>query len=384
MKRSTLYRWSWLLWCALGLASCTANGPGAVPPLPPLAPDAPVFKVRWWHILHPQQQAAPYQRMPLSLYQGKLYASGLDGQVWIVDARLGTVEQILTLQQPLSTAVTVTDQALYAPTTEGDLQRYTLEGQLLWSRSLGAQLLQPAVVRDDILIVQTEEGQLSRLNAQTGDVIWTHFTQTPSLSIQGDYRPQIIGDTLVSGFASGMITGLSLQSGQVLWSYPLSTAEGRTPVERLADVDGGAVVRGNELFVAGYQGNLLVLDSQSGRPLRSQPISTLAALSLDEQRLYVTLSDGQVQALDPQSLQPIWSQSALQGRWLSQPIRWRNGLLLSDHQGYVHVLAADSGELQGRIQTDWQGIAVPPIVDDQQFYTLGITGRLKAVSPLIK
>ena len=69
-----------------------------------------------------------------------------------------------------------------------------------------------------------------RFNAETGEVIWTYQGIVESARMLTAPSPAVVGDTVISGFASGELIALRVQNGSVLWQDALSSAGQLTPL----------------------------------------------------------------------------------------------------------------------------------------------------------
>ena len=70
----------------------------------------------------------------------------------------------------------------------------------------------------------SDDNELFAFNAETGEVIWTYQGIVESARMLTAPSPAVVGDTVISGFASGELIALRVQNGSVLWQDALSSA----------------------------------------------------------------------------------------------------------------------------------------------------------------
>jgi outer membrane protein assembly factor BamB len=68
-----------------------------------------------------------------------------------------------------------------------------------------------------------------------------------------------------------------------------------------------------------------------------------------------------VQALDRGNGQPVWKQEALAYRGLTAPLPRGEAVVVGDFEGYVHILARESGRFLARVETDGAVLRAAPV-----------------------
>ena len=86
-----------------------------------------------------------------------------------------------------------------------------------------------------------------------------------------------------------------------------------------------------------------------------------------------------ISAIDERSAEVVWKQEGLLRRKLSSPVAFSNYLVVTDDDGYLHVLAQSDGRLIGRRKVDGDGVRSRAWVADKLFYVLGNSGSLQAL-----
>ena len=140
-----------------------------------------------------------------------------------------------------------------------------------WSFSTGGQITAPIVVQGRVAFVNSADGYLYAVNAETGAQVWKFRTFTDGAAQDAPIVSG--GHVFVACHARGSaqqngICGLRLSSGTLVWSYSLNC--NCTPPAGLA---AAPAVLGATLIVPYYQSNLgthsvlQVLNGDTGKPL---------------------------------------------------------------------------------------------------------------------
>jgi outer membrane protein assembly factor BamB len=141
-------------------------------------------------------------------------------------------------------------------------------------------------------------------------------------------------------------------------------------------VDAAAAVLDRDVFVAGYNGKVAMLDVSNGQVWWEKEASSYRGFGVDGQTLYLSTSKGEVTALRRNDGHQQWQQSALLHRALTAPVEVNDSLVLGDFEGYLHWLNKADGSLQARVSTDSERITNAPVVAEGRIYVQTDGGKL--------
>jgi len=130
-----------------------------------------------------------------------------------------------------------------------------------------------------------------------------------------------------------------------------------------------------------FQGRVACFDASNGSPLWGRAMSSVSGLSADAGYVFVSDDSGAIHALDRTSGSSVWKQDRLLRRVLTSPLPLGRKIVVGDIQGYVHMLARDSGTFEGRTATDGSAISVPPVATDGGFLVQTRNGNLFSIAP---
>ncbi|WP_181918722.1 outer membrane protein assembly factor BamB [Wenzhouxiangella sediminis] len=311
-----------------------------------------------------------------------------DGQVWVadheglitaVDAETGRVQREIDIELPISAGPTVTPDLVIVGTFDGELVVIDREsGRIQWRAQLSSEILAKPVLHDGIVVARCIDGRVFGLDRSDGARIWVHDRSVPLLTLRGNGDPLPRAGQVYIGYDDGQVTAIRVSDGSVLWEQRVSAPEGRTELDRLADIDGPMLVVGTELYVVTYHGRLAGLALESGRTLWVKDISSSSGLSLRRTQLAVTDSEDNVWLVDRRNGATLWRDDQLLRRELTRPVFLGGLVAVGDFEGYLHFFDADSGQIVGRARAGDDAPAAAPLVVGDTLYLLDEGGRLSA------
>src|SRR6202789_3235930 len=211
-------------------------------------------------------------------------------------------------------------------------------GRELWRSRLNSELLSAPAISEKVVVLRSVDGRLHGLDAHDGRELWSVEQQVPRLSRRGTAPPVIAKDVAISGFDNGKVMAVSVNTGDTVWDTALASPHGRTELDRLVDVDSAVRTVGDNGFATGFQGRTAMLALDSGQLWWSHDMSSYRGLSVDEDNLYVTESDGTVVAMRQRDGAEVWRNDKLKRRGLSTPVVTSTAIAVADFQGYLSWL----------------------------------------------
>jgi outer membrane protein assembly factor BamB len=278
-----------------------------------------------------------------------VYAADYNGQLWALELASGDKVWSQKFDQKITSGVVVAENDLYIATQDGILHSIAKSnGELQWSQPLSSESIAPVVVDDSQVYIRTIDGHLTAFDRRTGKQNWTYEAALPVLTVHGTGSPVLLQNLVITGFANGKLVAVDRELGIPRWNKRLAIPQGRSELERLVDLDGTPLVEKGIVYATAYHGKLSAI-GYDGKTQWETELSSYFGPALGLGNLYVTRDDDHVQAYDQVNGASVWSQSALQGRFLNQPVEYENYVVVADFEGYVHVLAQVDGEMLGRL-----------------------------------
>ncbi|MGY6554641.1 MAG: outer membrane protein assembly factor BamB [Wenzhouxiangella sp.] len=301
------------------------------------------------------------------------------GRVTVMDADSGRQIKRLELDLPLSAGPTLDADRAYFGTFSGQLVVLDRDsGDILWRAQLSSEILSKPVVQDGVVIARCIDGRVFGLDRRTGNRLWVYDRSVPLLSLRGNSDPLGRAGQVFIGYDDGMVTALRAADGSVLWEQRVSVPEGRTELDRLADIDGPMAIVGAELYVVTYRGQMASLTLDAGRILWVKDVASHQGVSLQRTQLATADRDDAVWMVDRRNGTTLWRDDRLARRELTRPVFFGQHLVTVDRQGFMHWFNADSGELAARTRIGRNAPAGAPLVVGNMLYVMDVDGGLTA------
>ena len=200
----------------------------------------------------------------------------------------------------------------------------------------------------------------------------------PALSMRGASSPALVGSSVIAGFDNGRLVAFNLDTGDVEWDSMLALSTGRSDLDRLADIDGGIAVVGQDIYAAGYQGRIASIAAESGQMLWSREISSYEGVAADWNSIYTAKDDGEIIALTRNNGAELWRNDDLLRRDPTLPVPFHTTVVVGDFEGYLHFFSTIDGEALARIRFGSTAITIDPLVIANRLYVQSDDGKVGA------
>ncbi|MDD5037627.1 MAG: outer membrane protein assembly factor BamB [Methylococcaceae bacterium] len=283
---------------------------------------------------------------------------------------------------PFSAGPVVGREMIVLGTSNAEVVAYSqTDGSLRWKSSVSSEILATPAVGSGVVVVRGSDGRITGLDEKSGATLWTHERSAPTLAVRSKGGPIIAGDLLIDGYGSGKLIAMNLKNGKQEWEATVAIARGRSEIERLVDLDAVPVIKGDTLYVSGYQGGVAAVSLRDGDvQWREEKVSTHSGLAANRRSLFLADQNSDVWRLDMSNGGDLWKQDGLHQRRLTAPAAVKDKLVIGDFEGYLHVLSQDDGGLLARARVDDSPIEAPPVVFDEVVYVYTSGGKLAALS----
>jgi outer membrane protein assembly factor BamB len=310
---------------------------------------------------------------------GSLYAADYKGLLLAIDAGSGRKLWEIKTELPFTGGPGVSGNLLMMGTENGEVFAFDAStGTQLWSATVTSEVLAAPAESDGIVVVRCIDGRVFGLDANTGQRLWVYDHNVPLLTLRGNSPLLLRAGVVFIGYDGGSVVALKLNDGIKMWEQTLVTAEGRTELERLSDIDGQLVFIASDLLVSSYKNRLASLAADSGRLLWFKDVSSATGVSVDRINLALSDRDGNLWLLDRRNGAESWKMDQLQYRGLTRPVFYGSFIVVGDAEGYLHWVNIDSGQFAAREKVGGGGFSGPPLVVGNTLYVMTRKGSLVA------
>ncbi|MCI4566409.1 outer membrane protein assembly factor BamB [Lysobacter sp. CFH 32150] len=247
-----------------------------------------------------------------------------------------------------------------------------------WRGKVNNEVIAAPVIGNGMVFVRSNDGRLTAFDAASGERRWFWSRELPSLSVRGNDAPVLGPGYVFVGNDDGTVAALSMQDGSLAWEQAVAQAEGRSELDRMADVDGTPVLDGSTLYATSFKKQTMAIDGPSGRPLWTRDNGGVGRLGNASDRLIVSDPAGTVWAINKTDGGALWSQPALARRKLTSPAVQGDYAVVGDYDGYLHWLRLDDGQFAARSRAGGDALRAAPVVVDGVLVVQNIDGELSA------
>ena len=310
---------------------------------------------------------------------GRVYAAAVEGGVHAFDLQTGSRVWSFESELSLSGGPGTGEGLVVVGSLDGAVIALdAASGAEKWRAEVGNEVIAAPAVGLGLVFVRSNDGRITAFDAATGERRWFWNHEVPSLSVRGNDAPVLGPGYVFVGNDDGTVSALSAVDGRPLWEQAVGQQEGRTELDRMADVDGTPVLDNTTLFATSFKGRTMAIDAPTGQPMwvsdQGGPGQVAAAPSV----LVVTEPGGTVYGLEKRSGSALWSQPALARRNVTAPAIHGGYAVVGDYDGYLHWLDLGTGEFAARERAGGDALRAPPIVADDILVVQDVDGELSA------
>ena len=320
------------------------------------------------------------QQLRPAAQDGRIFVADYKGLLAAVDAASGSTLWELDTDLPFSGGPGLTEDMVLMGTQDGEIHAFLQNtGTPVWIARLSSEVLAAPVEADGTVVARSIDGRVFGLDVRNGRRLWVYDHSVPLLTIRGNANPVIRAGIAYIGYDSGAIVALRVSDGTLLWEQAVATNEGRSELDRLADIDGDIVFVASDLLVSSYKSRLASLAADSGRLLWFKDISSATGITVERTNLAVSDKDGNVWLLDRRNGATQWKQDMLENRGLTRPVIYGGYVVVGDYDGYLHWLNIGDGTFAARTKLGGKGFTSPPFVVGNTLYIQNKKGEITAL-----
>ena len=310
---------------------------------------------------------------------GRVYAAAVKGGVHALDLQTGKQVWHHKSDLRISGGPGAGDGLVVVGTLDGQVVALdAATGAEKWQAKVPNEVISAPVIGQGLVLVRSNDGRVSAFDINSGERRWFSTHDMPSLTVRGN-APVTLGPGLVFvGNDDGTVSAMSLNDGRALWNQVVGVPDGRTELDRMADVDGAPILDGTTLFATSFKNETIAIDGPSGRPMWTREKGGAGGLGLASGSAVVSDPTGTVWALDKTSGAPLWSNPILVRRSLTAPAVQGDYAVVGDYDGYVHWLRLDNGEQAARERVGGKMVRAQPVVADGIVIVQNVEGGLTA------
>jgi len=317
---------------------------------------------------------------------GKVYVAAIHGGVRALDLQTGKVDWTY---EPAEVEDKPDVRLSGGPGVGGGLVAVGgLDGEVIvldaatgaekWTGKVGAEVIAAPVIGDGLVFVRSNDGRVTAFDAAYGQRRWFWSRDLPSLTVRGNDSILLGPGFVFVGNDDGTLVALSEQDGRLLWEQAVAQPEGRSELDRMADIDGTPVLDGTTIIASSFKNQTMAIDGPTGRPIWQRENGGAGRVGNASDRVVVADPAGTVWAIDKATGGSLWSQPGLARRDLTGVAVQGDYAVVGDFDGYVHWLRLDNGQFAARMRVGGDAVKAAPVVADGVLLVQNIDGEVTA------
>ncbi|HOL36675.1 MAG: outer membrane protein assembly factor BamB [Proteobacteria bacterium] len=233
------------------------------------------------------------------------------------------------------------------------------QGREVWRKRVPSSVVTPPFVAGERVFVMGVDRVVHAFDALDGRRLWTLQRAGDALTLALPGVLAAYHDTLLVGQGPQLV-GVDPLRGSVRWSVPLASPRGTNEVERLADLVGPPARHGERICARAFQSAVGCADAARASVLWTRNTGGVQPVAVDAERVYGADAVDRITAWRADNGDVAWSSERMLNRGLSGPLAVGAFVVFGDSEGYLHFLAAASGEPQLRLATDGSPVLGAP------------------------
>ena len=235
------------------------------------------------------------------------------------------------------------------------------DGSLRWESQASAEVQAAPLIVRGLVVIRSQDGRTVALDAATGERRWSHQRSIPSLSSLGASAPASAVGLVLVGNEDGIVLGLRAEDGAPIWEAMVAEAEGRSELERIADIDGDLAIGANVLYATSVRGVTAAVALASGQLLWTRENGGPNGLELTPTGVLLADKGGTLWSLDRDNGNALWRQDALLRRQPTAAVLAGGLAVVGDVEGYLHWFDPQTGVLRARTRLQSARIVAAPL-----------------------
>ena len=263
------------------------------------------------------------------------------------------------------------------------------DGSVIWSQRFQLPLRGgPTVYAKKALAVTDIDANLFMLRIDNGSVLWDQAGLPSGTIVYGAPSPAIYDNQIAVAAHGGELSLLDADNGDVIWSDNLATFNPRTPLQGLGDIRAHPVHDGGLVFAVSQSGRTAAFAVRSGLLLWELPIGGIEMPWVAGDSVFIVTLDGRLYAIRrndgairwvaelPGAL-PIGAVAAEDIPRYVGPVVAAGKVIIVAEDGNILLFNADTGALEDEADVGGRIVTAPQLAAGMMF-VLDNSGTLTA------
>ena len=328
---------------------------------------------------------------------GHVFAVSASGEVSAIEIETGNLSWRVSIEDfeddvipGIAGGLAISGSAVFVHGGGHNLAALSVEdGSVIWSQRFQLPLRGgPTVYAKKALAVTDIDANLFMLRIDNGSVLWDRAGLPSGTIVYGAPSPAIYDNQIAVAAHGGELSLLDADNGDVIWSDNLATFNPRTPLQGLGDIRAHPVHDGGLVFAVSQSGRTAAFAVRSGLLLWELPIGGIEMPWVAGDSVFIVTLDGRLYAIRrndgairwvaelPGAL-PIGAVAAEDIPRYVGPVVAAGKVIIVAEDGNILLFNADTGALEDEADVGGRIVTAPQLAAGMMF-VLDNSGTLTA------
>ena len=328
---------------------------------------------------------------------GHVFAVSASGEVSAIEIETGKLSWRVSIEDfeddvipGIAGGLAISGSAVFVHGGGHNLAALSVEdGSVIWSQRFQLPLRGgPTVYAKKALAVTDIDANLFMLRIDNGSVLWDRAGLPSGTIVYGAPSPAIYDNQIAVAAHGGELSLLDADNGDVIWSDNLATFNPRTPLQGLGDIRAHPVHDGGLVFAVSQSGRTAAFAVRSGLLLWELPVSGIEMPWVAGDSVFIVTLDGRLYAIRrndgairwvaelPGAL-PIGAVAAEDIPRYVGPVVAAGKAIIVAEDGNILLFNADTGALEDEADVGGRIVTAPQLAAGMMF-VLDNSGTLTA------
>ena len=328
---------------------------------------------------------------------GHVFAVSASGEVSAIEIETGKLSWRVSIEDfeddvipGIAGGLAISGSAVFVHGGGHNLAALSVEdGSVIWSQRFQLPLRGgPTVYAKKALAVTDIDANLFMLRIDNGSVLWDRAGLPSGTIVYGAPSPAIYDNQIAVAAHGGELSLLDADNGDVIWSDNLATFNPRTPLQGLGDIRAHPVHDGGLVFAVSQSGRTAAFAVRSGLLLWELPIGGIEMPWVAGDSVFIVTLDGRLYAIRrndgairwvaelPGAL-PIGAVAAEDIPRYVGPVVAAGKVIIVAEDGNILLFNADTGALEDEADVGGRIVTAPQLAAGMMF-VLDNSGTLTA------
>ena len=328
---------------------------------------------------------------------GRVFAVSASGEVSAIEVETGNLSWRVSIEEfeddvipGIAGGLAISGSTVFVHGGGHNLAALSVEdGSVIWSQRFQLPLRGgPTIYAKKALAVTDIDANLFMLRIDNGSVLWDRTGLPSGTIVYGAPSPAIYDNQIAVAAHGGELSLLDADNGDVIWSDNLATFNPRTPLQGLGDIRAHPVHDGGLVFAVSQSGRTAAFAVRSGLLLWELPIGSIEMPWVAGDSVFIVTLDGRLYAIRrndgairwvaelPGAL-PIGAVAADDIPRYVGPVVAAGKVIIVAEDGNILLFNADTGALEDEADVGGRIVTAPQLAAGMMF-VLDNSGTLTA------